>query len=223
MLDCIFLGGWFLALIVMFCCGEGLAQTEVEERTARKPPRVDITPLIGYRTSMTFPTVQNTQALGPNLILTAQPSYGVAFGWRLNEEDLIEFRWARQTTDVHLENSFPSPHQKVVLDQFHGDFTHEYILDEWPVWARPYVIGSVGGTHLSGASGSGFTRFSFGLGGGIKVYFNRHLGWKMQAQWLPLVVNPTVGAFVCGGGCIVRLNATLVSQGELVMGPVLRF
>lgn len=57
----------------------------------------------------------------------------------------------------------------------------------------------------------------------MKVYFTRHLGWRVQGEWLPVVVNPEVKAFVCGGGCIVHLSATLVSQGEIVVGPLFRF
>ena len=120
---------------------------------------------------------------------------------------------------MHLTGS----RERVILNQFQGDFTHEYILEDWPAWARPFVIGSVGATHLSAGPNSSFTRFSFGLGGGIKVYFNRHMGLRMQAEWLPLVINPEVGALVCGGGCVVHLNATLVSQGEISVGPIFRF
>lgn len=214
--------GYLLVLLLVHFPGKLISQTGVDQQTDNNPLRIDITPLYGYRTSMSFPTVQNIQRAGPNLVLTAKPSYGGAFGWRLNEEDLIELRWTRQNANVHLE-AFSSPNQKVVLDQFHGDFTHEYIVDELPVGARPYVMGSVGATHIGGTAGSSFTRFSFGLGGGIKVYLHRHFGFRMQAEWLPLVINPTVGAFVCGGGCVVRLNATVVSQGELVMGPLFRF
>jgi len=217
-----FVYGYLLALMLVHFPAKLVSQTPINQQADNKPLRIDITPLFGYRTSMSFPTVQNMQRSGPNAILTAKPSYGGTFGWRLNEEDLIEWRWTRQNTDMHLDG-LSLLNEKVVLDQFHGDFTHEYILDEWPVWARPYVMGSVGATHIGGTAGSSFTRFSFGLGGGIKVYFNRRLGFRMQAEWLPLVVNPTVGAFVCGGGCVVRLNATLVPQGEFVVGPLFRF
>lgn len=168
---------------------------------------------------MSFPTGQVGQPSSPNLILDARPSYGVAAGVRLDEENLIEFRWARQNTRVHLENSATST--KVILDQYQGDFTHEYILDKWPQSARPFIIGSVGATHFGGETNSA-TRFSFGLGGGVKLYFHRHLGLRIQGEWLPVVLNPAV-TFVCGGGCIVHVNATLVSQGEIVAGPVFRF
>jgi hypothetical protein len=211
-----------LVLLIVLHPGELASQTPGEQ-TPIKPLRIDITPLFGYRTSMTFPIEQNGQQTSSNVIFDARPSYGIAVGGRLNEEDLIEFRWARQDSHVHTEGSVPSASEKVVLEQFQGDFTHEYILDDWPLWARPFVMGSVGATHIGNGTNSSFTRFSFGLGGGIKIYFNRHVGLRVQGEWLPILVNPEVGTFVCGGGCFVHLTGTVVSQGEFVAGPLFRF
>jgi hypothetical protein len=221
------LRGCLLVLLVTLYSGRLPSQTATDEQGQTKLLRFDLAPLFGYRTSITFPTGQDVQQPGllpsPRLVLDAKPSYGVAFGARLDEENLIEIRWARQNTNVHLEGGAPFPKEKVVLDQFHGDFIHEFYLEEWPRWARPIVIGSIGATHVGGGASNSFTRFSFGLGGGVKVDFTRHLGWKVQAEWLPIVVNPGVGSFVCGGGCVVRLSGTAVSQGEVVMGPVFQF
>lgn len=214
---------YFLVLLIIFNSGELAAQLETDGQTQIKPLRFDITPLIGYRTSITFPIGEGGRETNSNVIFDARPSYGIAVGGRLNEEDLIEIRWARQDSHVHTEGSIPYATQKVVLEQLQGDFTHEYILEDWPLWARPFVMGSVGATHLGAGTGSSFTRFSFGLGGGIKVYFKRHFGLRVQAEWLPIVVNPEVSAFVCGGGCVVRLSGTAVSQGEFVAGPLFRF
>jgi hypothetical protein len=146
----------------------------------------------------------------------------MSVGVRLDEENLIEFRWARQDSHVHLRGS-AAPAKNVVLDQFHGDFTREFILEDGPHSTRPFVLASAGAMHVDGGTGSSFTRFSCGIGGGIKVYFTRHFGVRMQGEWLPLVVEPEVTSFVCGGGCIVHLSARLVSQGELAVGPVFRF
>jgi len=216
------LRGCFLVLLVTLCSGRALSQVDAEQ-TQTKPLRFDLTPLVGYRSNMTFPTAQGTQELGPRLVLDAKPSYGIAIGRRLNEEQLVEIRWARQDTFVHLEGGAPFPNEKVVLNQFHGDFSYEPIVEEWPRWARPFVMASIGATHIGGRTSSSFTRFSFGLGGGVKVYFTRHVGLRMQAEWLPILVDPGVGAFVCGSGCVIQLSGSAVSQGEVVVGPVFRF
>jgi hypothetical protein len=213
---------WCLFTLMVILCPGRLASQTVPGAQPSKPLRFDLTPLVGYRTSMSFPTEQIGQQASPHLILNAKPSYGMAVGVRLDEENLVEFRWATQDTHVHMENGAAFLEEKVQLDQFHLDFTHEYILDEWPRWARPFVIGSIGATHVGGTSTS-FTRFSFGLGGGVKVYFSRHFGLRMQGEWLPLVVNPVVTRVICAGGCVLHLSAALVSQGEIAVGPVFRF
>ena len=206
-------------LASLLFCGESVSQ---EQPTEPKPLRIDFTPLIGYRSGITFPTVQGFLGNSAGAVLAERPSYGFAVGMRLNEEDVVELRWARQGSDIRFINT-SVPSTKVILHQVHLDCTHEFIMDTWPMWVRPYIIGSVGGTHIDGGSSAAFTRFSFGLGTGLKVYFSRHVGWRFQVEWLPIVVSPEVGAFVCGAGCIVHLSATAVSQGEIVAGPVFRF
>ena len=217
-------GCGLLVLLVALQPARLLAQTAADEQPQDKPLRFDVTPLIGYRTSMTFPTEQNGEVPAPNVVLEAKPSYGISAGVRLDEANLIEIRWARQDTNVRLEGgAFPS--EKVTLNQVLADFTHEYILDNWGPKARPFVMGSMGATRIAGGtSNNSFTRFTFGLGGGVKFYFTRHLGLWIQGEWLPIVVSPGVGSFVCGGGgCVVQLSTTAVSQGEIVVGPMFRF
>jgi hypothetical protein len=204
------------ALMIILSSGRLASQTAADYQ---KPLRFDLTPLIGYRTRMLFPTGHSPS---PRLVLAAKPSYGMSIGVRLDEENLIEFRWARQDSHFHIRGS-AAPDKKVTLDQFHGDFTREFILEDGPHWARPFVLASAGATHVDGGIDSSFTRFSCGIGGGIKVYFTRHFGVRVQGEWIPVVVEPEVTSFVCGSGCIVRLSARMVSQGEIVVGPVFRF
>jgi len=208
----------FPTLLMILCCGVELVGQDNPNQP--KPLRLDITPLVGYRSSIAFPTTQSFQAQGTNAVLSEKPSYGFAVGIRLNEEDLIEVRWARQASEIHFANNLVSA--KVVLHQIHLDCTHEFIMDTWPIWVRPYVIGSVGGTHIGGGGNSAVAGFSFGLGTGLKVYISRHVGLRFQVEWLP-IVSSAEGSFVCGAGCIVRVNANGVSQGEIVAGPVFRF
>jgi hypothetical protein len=195
-----------------------------QEQPEPKQLRFDFAPFIGYRTSMSVPVEPHVTGTNPRVVLDANPSYGVSFGVRLkNEDDLVEVRWARQDSYVRTEDITPQPpRQRVILDQFHGDFSHEYLVEDWASWARPFVLASVGATHVSSSTNINFTRFSFGIGGGVRFYASRHLGFKIQAEWLPVVVDPHV-AFICGPGCIVHVGGALSSQGEVLVGPILRF
>jgi hypothetical protein len=194
-----------------------------QQESEPKPLRFDLALFLGYRTSMSFPVEPHVTGMNPRVVLDASPSYGVSFGVRPREEDLVEIRWARQDSYVHAEEitSLPS-RQRVLLDQFHGDFSHEPLVEDWPSWAKPFVVASVGVTHVSSSTTINFTRFSFGIGGGIRFYASRHFGFKIQAEWLPVYEDPMV-VVVCGGGCLVHLGGTLGSQGEVLAGPILRF
>lgn len=172
---------------------------------------------------MSFPIQPSVTGTNPRVVLDATPSYGFAFGVRLHEDDVVEFRWARQDSHAHFEDAFPgSLTRTATLNQFHGDFSHEYMIEDWKSWARPFVMLSVGATHVSGSPVTSFTRFSFGIGGGIKFFKGRHLGFRVQAEWLPVLLNP-YGVAVCGAGCVVHIGGTLSSQGEVAVGPLIRF
>lgn len=194
-----------------------------QQQSESKPLRFDFTPFAGYRTSMSFSIEPHVSGTNPRLVLNASPSYGASFGVRLQEDGLVEVRWARQDSYIHSLDVAPQvPRQRLILDQFHGDFSREYLIEDWGPWAKPFVMLSVGATHVSSTPSTSFTRFSFGIGGGIRFYANRHFGFKVQAEWVPVLVDPQV-AVICGGGCVVHVGSTLGSQGEILAGPIVRF
>jgi len=188
-----------------------------------RPWSIDLTPYIGYRSPMSFRT-ETVEGVTPTVSVDGSRSLGAAFGVRYNDEDVIELRWTRQDTRLRITAPGVLPaSQHVILDQVHLDCSHEYLIEEWPEKARPFVIGSVGWTRVSStATSAGFTRFSFSIGGGLKVFPSRHFGFRLQAQWVPLWIQPEVRAF-CSGGCIVNLSGQLASQGEVTISPVFRF
>jgi len=206
-----------VALVVMSC-----------PLAAQNPPEpllgIEITPHVGYRTSIHFITEPGVDGVTNRVSLDSGPSRGVAVGVRYNDGDVVEFRWARQDTHLNVVGPVvPLFRQRVTLDQFHMDCSHEYVVDEWPLWARPFIMASVGATRVSSTDGSpSFTRFSFGIGGGVKVFPFRRFGFKFQAEWVPLWVNPEVRA-LCGYGCVIFLSGRLAHQGEVTISPVFRF
>jgi len=187
----------------------------------------EVTPFIGARLGGTF----HIQPDGPELVeatLKDATSYGFSAGVRFDDFSLIEFRWTRATSELRFGTPFaflgPSIGD-VTLNQFHADFTREFVIQEVK-GLRSFLTGSLGVTHL-GAAQDGFTRFSFGFGAGLKQFLGSRLAIRAEAQWLPIVLDPSVSGFACGtiqvGGCLVLLNGELVQQFQLSIGPVLRF
>ena len=69
---------------------------------------------------------------------------------------------------------------------------------------------------------------SFGFGAVLKQFLGSRFAIHAEAKWLPILIDPEVGAWACGtvgvGGCIVVVRTgTLTQQFELSVGPVVRF
>ena len=208
-----------LALGILFTTAPAVAQSlELQG--------LEVTPFIGGRFGGTF-DVQPAGFAETRASLKDSVSYGVGAGVRFDDFSLIEFRWTRASSALRLDtgvaiNPLAAPTVDVTLNQFHGDFSREFPLDEVHA-IRPFIMASVGATHLASAS-NGFTRFSFGIGTGLKVSVTPKLGIRVEARWLPIWVQPEVSTFACGfGGCVAVLSGRLTQQFEVTAGPVFRF
>jgi hypothetical protein len=187
----------------------------------------EVSPFIGARLGGTF----DIQPDGPAQVkatLNDATSYGVSAGVRFDDYSLIEVRWTRARSTLRFGAPFVFLGEsvgEVTLNQFHADFTREFVIREVK-GLRAFMTGSLGATHLDAAH-DGFTRFSFGFGSGLKQFFGSRFAIRAEAQWLPILVEPSVSAFACGtvqfGGCLVLLNSELVQQFQLSIGPVVRF
>jgi hypothetical protein len=188
---------------------------------------VEVSPLIGVRMAGTF-EIQPDSAERVEATLQDAASYGFSAGVRFDDFSLVELRWMQSTSALR----FPAPFAfvgpsvgDVTLNQLHADFTREFVI-EGVKELRSFLTGSLGVSHL-GAAHQGFTRFSFGLGAGLKLFLGSRLAIRAEAQWLPILVEPSVSGFACGavqpGGCLVLLNGRLVQQFHLNIGPVVRF
>jgi hypothetical protein len=188
---------------------------------------VEVTPFVGVRFGGTFDVRPEAQAQTQATLKDAS-SYGFAAGVRFDEFSLIEFRWTRSISALRFDPPFVQLGESIgdiTLNQFHADFTREFVIPEVK-GLRSFVTGSVGATHVA-APTDAFTRFSFGFGAGLKQFLGSRLAIHAEAKWLPILINPEVGAWACGtiaiGGCVAVLTGPLTQQFELSVGPVVRF
>jgi len=187
----------------------------------------EVTPFIGAPLGGTF----DIQPDGPEQVeatLKDAASFGFSAGVRFDDLSLVEFRWTQATSTLRFGAPFAFLGVSigdVTLNRFHADFTREFVIPEVK-GLRSFLTGSLGLTHL-GAAQDGFTRFSFGFGVGLKQFLSSRLAIRAEAQWLPILVDPSVSGFACGtiqfGGCLVVLSGELVQQLQLSIGPVVRF
>ena len=187
----------------------------------------EVTPFIGLRFGGTF-DIQTEQPSQTQANWKDASSYGLSAGVRFDGLSLIEFRWTRSTSTLRFDAPLALVGVAlgdVTLDQFHADFTREFVIPEVK-GLRSFLTGSVGATHIASAR-DGFTRFSFGFGAGLKQSLGSRFAIRAEAKWLPILIDPEVGAWACGtagvGGCLVVLTGPLTQQFEFSVGPVVRF
>jgi len=186
---------------------------------------VEVSPFVGLRMGGTF-NIQPDVPAPVQADWKDATSYGFSAGVRFDDYSLVEFRWTQSTSSLRFGPPLATASVgDVTLNQFHGDFTREFVIPEVK-GLRSFLTGSLGVTHL-GAAQDGFTRFSFGFGAGLKQFIASRLAIRAEAHWLPIVLEPSVSGFACGaiqvGGCLVLLNGELVQQFQISVGPVVRF
>src|SRR5581483_4328071 len=189
----------------------------------------EITPLVGA----TFGGTLHLEQTGtPNYYAHVADafSFGLAGGYRLDADDgghdLVEFRWLRQDSHLTLPQNplavsgpVPTPYTSsyfrpsVTLDRFLADFSHEFPIQEAPS-IEPFVTASLGAALMS-LPASSATRFAFGLGAGVKIFPALHWGFRLEAEYQPIVMHAELQRLVCTTGCIVVLNGGIMNQFQL--------
>ena len=195
--------------------------------------RFDITPLVGARYGGSLKLEQQGT---PNFEahLADGISYGIAGGFRFGDEgcegcNLFEFRWIRQGTHLGLKQDplVPTPltvtafRPALTLNHFLGDLTHEFDIEGAPAF-KPFALMSLGAARMSTPAAS-TTRFVFGIGTGLKVFPKRNWGFRLQVEYLPIVMHAEVQQVICTGGCIVSIGGGVMNQFEVTIGPTIRF
>jgi len=138
-----------------------------------------------------------------------------------------EFTWSRQPTNFEAHDYSTgalSPAGNVTLDNFQWSILYQ--LGDSSAKLRPYFGGGVGFTHWENAAADDlpFTNtVGFNLGGGVKYYFMKHLGARIDFRWLPTRTTSQLGyEYTYFGPVEVNIN-NYAQQISLNGGLIFRF
>ncbi|MDE3108493.1 MAG: outer membrane beta-barrel protein [Acidobacteriota bacterium] len=161
-----------------------------------QPRDVDITGFFGGRF---FGKINLPNSTGPFDYLKTDNNYDYGV---MGDVDLVgplqaEFMWSRQPTT--LEGHDPvsglfSPVGNVNVDNYQLGVIYQ--MHDSAAKLRPYFGGGIGVTHWGSNGALPFTnKLGFNIGGGVKYYFERHVGMRLDFRWLPTRTTSQVGTF----------------------------
>ncbi len=205
-------GRWVLAVALVMV---GLPLAALAEGL----PRVEITPFFGYR----FGGGLEDAETGEDFELDDSAYSGGLLDLRLGEATQLELYYSRQETELQSEEGLFYARTLCDLDIEYYHVGGTYVFTEGP-W-QPFVVGTVGATHIDpDATGSdSLTRFSLGLGGGVRFFPTPHLGLYLAGRCLFTFLEGEVIAHSESGSTTVTVDSSGLWQAELQAGAIFAF
>jgi hypothetical protein len=199
----------------------------------RAQGRFEATPFVGYETSASYPVSPfNSAAQVDQFRINDAIAYGIFLDYNVTENFQAEFMWNRNNTSYSARSTLTNAYFKAFnsdVDQFQFGGLYMFRTSDHPL--RPYIVASVGFTHddnsnlagVVGASGSR-TAFSYSVGGGVKYYVNRHLGFRGDIRYLPTYGSSSYNQY-CDPffGCYTAKSPNFLNRGSFTAGLILRF
>jgi opacity protein-like surface antigen len=217
----------FIVLVFVIACGASCAIAQ--DSFADK---FEVTPFAGYKFGGkinvygydTNPDVQN-------VYIKSNLDYGAIADYSIWQNFAIEFMWVRQPT-IYAEQdySFQPPHNDFLargtLNTYTFGGAYSFRGDQK---LRPFVAAGIGWTNFGNLDSQpselyvGFNnRLAYNLGGGVKYYFSKYVGLRLDLRWMASRTAPGV-AEECEFVCEDVSQSYHANQGELNLGVILKF
>jgi len=199
--------------------------------SARAQQRYEVTPFVGYESSASYPvSVFSTGGGGTIPISRLRVDNSLAFGTMIDvgftENSQFDFMWNRNNTSYDAYNILTNSYFKAYnsdIDQF--QFGTLYMFRNSEVKLRPYVVGGLGFTHDSNSNNTpNRTEFSWSIGGGVKYYAARHIGFRGDIRYLP-TYGSSSNATYCDPffGCYNTRVSNYLNRVNIVGGIIFKF
>jgi hypothetical protein len=184
---------------------------------AAQPLRFEISPYAGYRLNG---TIDSRDSVTQDLEVKESSVYGLRFDIPVGSGLQIELLGNRQDSAFQLDEGVLAPSERlgdVKLDTFHAGLLYQWGQGQ----VNPYVVISGGFTRIEPEFSAleSESRPSGSLGGGVKVFVNRNVGFRFEARgyWIDLKTDFNDDCRRC------RDNNDSLYLGEANAGLILAF
>ncbi len=181
----------------------------------------EITPFAGYTWGGDF----TEETTGTKLAVDETSNYGIMLDIKQTDDSQIELYYSHQSTRLHTESSgfyTGTPLFDLNIDYIHIGGTYGMASGK----VKPFVVGTLGATYMApkGEGLDSVTKFSLGLGGGVKIFFTDHLGMRFEGRWFGTLFDGSGQAFCASSGqCLIKVQGDVFSQFVANAGIVFAF
>lgn len=166
---------------------------------------VEFTPFYGF----SFSGGLDDADTGEEFDIDDSACWGGILDVHLSEGTQLEFFFSRQQTELESDGGLFADETlfDLDIDYYHIGGTYILIDRSW----QPFVVGTLGATHLA-PEASGFdslTRFSLGLGGGVRFFPNEHFGLYLAGRGLFTFVGDNTSIESESGSLAIEIDGGL--------------
>ncbi|UCD50521.1 MAG: outer membrane beta-barrel protein [Phycisphaerales bacterium] len=180
--------------------------------------QVEVTPFYGYQFSGSF----QDEETGEEYDLSGSACVGGLLDVYVSDISQVEFYYSHQETELEAGSPFPtSSFFDMDVDYYHLGGTLLIDDEKW----QPFVVGTLGLTHLSPEPSSirSLTRFSLGFGGGARYFPTKNLGLYLAGRGLYTFIEGDTHIRIESGSTTVRIEANGLWQAVFQAGAIFRF
>jgi opacity protein-like surface antigen len=181
----------------------------------------EVTPFGGYTWGGQF----SDSVTGTALKVDETANYGVMVDFKQDEQTQIELYFSRQNTQLKADNGLFTGNPLFDLDIEYYHVGGTYSPNPNPGKTRPFVVGTLGATHMvpKGSGLDALTKFSLSLGGGLKLFATDRVGLRLEGRWFGTLFDGSGSAFCSSGACAVQVQGSLFSQFVANAGLIIAF
>ncbi len=181
----------------------------------------EVTPFGGYTWGGQF----TDSVTGTALKVDETANYGIMADFKQDEQSQIELYISRQNTQLKTNSGLFTGNPLFDLDIEYYHIGGTYNPNPDPGKTRPFVVGTLGATHMvpKGSGLNSLTKFSLSLGGGVKLFVTDRVGLRLEGRWFGTLFDGSGSAFCSSGTCAIQVQGSLFSQFVANGGLIIAF
>jgi Outer membrane protein beta-barrel domain len=170
-----------------------------------------VSPFYGYR----FGGGIQDESTGSHYNFADAPSYGLVLSYAPKDSyGRFELLWSRQDSSVDFNGNYGLGTVDISIDvvQVGGE------LDYGSERVQGYVSVDIGATHYGSDGHGDDTKFSWGIGGGVKAFLTKNIYLRADIRGYSTLTQGSGGFIYSNGVAVAGFSGFSVWQGEVSAG-----